>query len=526
MSRILNNTKNNPVIIPSGKCYDKQTVQFNHNKIETVSWDETRFTTTINHEQILTTPNFMAFGKFSDSFIYLPEESTGDPNEGLDIEYFERVETNKETLCAQRIRFELTAEPNFGFNFTNTENNIFFQWVFQPMLSDATIQPSESDTYTSKKNYGSSGLGYIAREVDFIPTTINTNISETRKLFVYYESITKTKIIGYLLFYVGIKALEKYSGNINCSHFNILVSSVIKKELLHRTIQRTSTGEIIEGRGKNAYTMRTNELFQTEKNMPMLDGTRYIEGEYGESISEVGDGTIILYTEYSFNNQTGKFANSGTAAVALSMIGGGITTAYLVAVGGDKLGRFTNLAPYQGGRFSFTRVSKTATDCQMTIGEYQARNILEKYKNGKQTAKLTILLTDRPVKGNSGFFFCKDFANRDYDVDGTKPALYTAKMIDGTSKQRNLILDVGDIVMPMKFIKKKYAPIVSYQPLSAEFPDKIVRHELAKWENVEQPLSLDRTGQGKVFVITGCEYQQGESTGGLLMANLELQEVT
>jgi hypothetical protein len=138
----------------------------------------------------------------------------------------------------------------------------------------------------------------------------------------------------------------------------------------------------------------------------------------------------------------------------------------------------------------------------VTLGEYRAREKLDEYTNGKQTVNVDVAITP------DGFFYAEDFANRNYNTNyqqyrnfakytdayiESKKAKRSCLLDDGTREDRNTFIEKGDIVCPMRLLRKEYTPIRKKDYFG--FP-----LEIAQWTNHEEPLSKNPDGSATEIV--------------------------
>lgn len=146
-----------------------------------------------------------------------------------------------------------------------------------------------------------------------------------------------------------------------------------------------------------------------------------------------------------------------------------------------------------------------------TIGEYHAQNILDKYKNGRQTINnMTCFIT------KEGYYFAKDFAGGNYENDLNNPANRTYKTLSGSTEESNITIEIGDIVCPMRLIRKAYTPYTYIDSFG-------IKNEIAMWTNIEEPISKYADGKPRVFEVTSSEI---ERSGGMHRQHLKMREVT
>lgn len=239
---------------------------------------------------MFTTPTYSAMEIDVDTFKYDPYQK----NSGANIEYFSVVKTSdvtdrEYTLFAQRIKFEL--KPEIGFDFNETANNIIFNIT-------KTFAPNTNTSRPDSYNFVSSNSTQYLRaiEVDYMPTLENTNCGQSYPVYVYYDYISKNKITGYLLFYVGFWFNDKISEG---EHFlDTTITVLVKNTLSNENITKTI------GSGNNYIDITGNELLNNttkynDLEMPTVIGNNIIN-DYKNGIT-TANVTISCSDYYDIN---------------------------------------------------------------------------------------------------------------------------------------------------------------------------------------------------------------------------------
>ena len=426
--------------IPSTNIYKKENKKILDNQINNIYFSENKI---ILRNEKLYDENYVFFLNKDGQVTNIIEDNySKSQNSNYDSYYIiNKTENEDDKIYAARVKFSLPI--SIGVKDIDIESKIRLAITYDVFHQFPDLSTAETKkTFLFRQENGTLG---ILRGADNISPI---DVAATNKAYIYIEKDDGVTIEGLVIFYIasffevkqgGVTTSSWWFDRTKSANVSITLSDYIKTEQIDK--------KILDNSNKNIFELPFNNLYQ-ETNISLKNEIIISKVDNGTS------GAVWVRTDYALNIGDVIYYNGSLATVIKIDTGNGYS-----------------IMPYlSANSFVSMPYGETVT---VNIVEYWtnelSKKILNSYKNGKETAKISCSISDY------------------YDYDSGE------KVISIDNSIGKMSFRLYDQVIPMVY--------------GADGKDR--------------PMSLNKNGKPKVFQVLGSKIYYN----GAVWQELSLQEI-